>query len=292
MDYYIYADVSVDIESEFMEENDIRLMRMQYSLGDEQLTYEKRVSDTFMHDFYEKMRNGATSGTSQIAPSTYEEVFGKHLKEGKGVLYISLSSGLSNTYSSSLLTIENLKEEYGGDVAIESVDSLSATGGMGLLLLMAVENRKKGMSLKENAELLRTCTGKICHWFMVDDLMFLKRGGRVSAATAIVGTALNVKPVLKIDDNGKLITISKQRGTAKTIKYMVSNFENAKDLSIGKDVVIVHGDCPERAEELKQQVLLVEPQARVHICMLGPVIGAHTGPGMAAIIHFGNRNYA
>lgn len=292
MDYYIYADVSVDIESDFMEENDIRLMRMQYSLGDEQLTYEKRVSDEFMHDFYEKMRNGATSGTSQITPSTYEEVFGEHLKEGKGVLYISLSSGLSNTYSSSLLTIENLKEEYGGEVAIESVDSLSATGGMGLLLLMAVENRKKGMSLKENAEFLRAHTDKICHWFMVDDLMFLKRGGRVSAATAIVGSALNVKPVLKIDDNGKLVTISKQRGIAKTVKYMVSNFENAKDLSIGKDVVIVHGDCPERAEELKQQVLSVEPQARVHICMLGPVIGAHTGPGMAAIIHFGNRNYA
>lgn len=289
MSYLIYIDVSVDVDPAFLEENDIRLMQMQYSIGEEQLVYEKRPSDEFMHGFYDKMREGKVSGTSQITPSTYEEVFTEHIKNGEGVLYISLSSGLSNTYSSSLLAIENLKEEF-DEVPVESVDSYAATGGMGLLVMRAVQNKKAGMSLQENAADLREHALKTCHWFMVDDLMFLKRGGRVSAATAIVGSALNVKPVLKIDDNGKLVTISKQRGWAKTLKYMLSNYAESNDESLGNDVIISHGDCVERAEEAKTQILQMNPNAKVQICTLGPVIGAHTGPGMVAIIHWGNRN--
>ena len=289
--YEIYIDVSVDLDTKFLEENNIHLMKMHYSVGDEQLLYQQRPTDEFLHDFYDKMRGGASSGTSQITPNTYEEVFAEHIQKGEGVLYISLSSGLSNTYASSLLAIENLQEKY-ESVAVESVDSLAATGGMGLALILAVKNRKQGMTLKENAEFLRSHMKEICHWFMVDDLMFLKRGGRVSATTAIVGSALNVKPVLKIDDDGKLVTISKQRGLAKTVKYMLSNYMEAKDSSLGREVIIVHGDCAERAETLKMQLLEMDPEAQVEVCMLGPVIGAHTGPGMLAIVHFGNRNFA
>lgn len=292
MNYSIYIDVSVDVDPKFLEENNIHLMKMQYSIGDEQLIYDKRPSDEFMHGFYDKMRAGEASGTSQITPSAYEEVFGEHIAKGEGVLYISLSSGLSNTYSSSLLAISNLKEEYGEDkVQVESVDSIAATGGMGLLVMLAVRNQKAGMGLSENAAFLREHVKDICHWFMVDDLMFLKRGGRVSAATAIVGSALNVKPVLKIDDEGKLVNISKQRGWAKTLKYMISTYEQSKSDTLGNDVIISHGDCVERAQEAKEQILAINPDANVQICTLGPVIGAHTGPGMVAIIHFGNRNY-
>lgn len=290
MNYDIYIDGSVDISQEFLVENQIRIMPMQYSLGEEMLEYTKRPEDSFMEEFYQKMAQGVPTRTSQVTPAVYEEEFGKQAAEGNGILFISLSSGLSSSYNSSLLAIENLREQY-PEAAIESVDSLAATGGMGLLLLRAVENRRKGLSLCENAENLRELSLKVCHWFMVDDLMFLKRGGRVSAATALVGTALNVKPVLKIDAAGKLVTISKQRGWGKTLRYLTQTYEAAKDAALGEEVILVHGGCKERAEELREQIMLINPEAKVQICMLGPVIGAHTGPGMVAVIHFGNRDY-
>lgn len=289
MDYLIYIDASVDITEEFIKENDIRLIPMQYSLGETDYVCETIQSESFMHEFYEELRQGAISRTSQITPAYYEENFAEIIKEGKGILYISLSSGLSNTYSSSMVAIENLKDEY-EDVQIETVDSLGATGGMGMLLMQAVRNRAAGMSLQENAAYLREHTLDICHWFMVEDLMYLKRGGRVSATTAIVGSALNVKPVLKITDEGKLETIAKQRGVAKTMKYLIQNYVEAKDDS--NDVIIMHADSPDKAEELKQKVLEVNPDAEIQILTLGPIIGAHTGPGLLAIVHWGNRNYA
>lgn len=290
MEYAIYIDVSVDTEPEVIQENDIRLVPMSYTIGGEQRTCTQLESDETLHAFYDQLRNGADSGTSQITPTYYEETFAEEIKEGRGILYISLSSGLSNTYSSSMVAISNLKEEY-DEVHVETVDSLAATGGMGLLLELAIRNRKEGMSLEDNAKNLREHALETTHWFMVDDLMFLKRGGRVSAATAVVGTALNVKPVLKIDDKGKLVTVSKQRGRNKTIKHLVELYMDSRASDQCQDVMIIHGDCREDAEKLKTLVEEANPEARVRIHMLSPIIGAHTGPGMLAVILWGNRNY-
>lgn len=290
MDYSIYIDVSVDTAPEIIEKNDIKLVPMAYTIGSEQRTCVQLESEETLHDFYDQLRNGADSGTSQITPAYYEETFAEEVKAGRGILYISLSSGLSNTYSSSMVAISNLKEEY-GEVHIETVDSLAATGGMGLLLELAIRNRSAGMSLEDNARNLRDRALEISHWFMVDDLMFLKRGGRVSAATAVVGTALNVKPMLKIDDMGKLVTISKQRGRNKTIKQLVELYINAYDASLEQDIMIVHSDCSEDAEKLKAMIEEANPNAKIRIQMLSPIIGAHTGPDMLAVIHWGNRNY-
>lgn len=290
MDYAIYIDVSVDTEPEVIKENDIRLVPMSYTIGGEQRVCTELESDEALHDFYEQLRNGADSSTSQITPAYYEETFADEVKAGKGILYISLSSGLSNTYSSSMVAISNLEEQY-GEVHIETVDSLAATGGMGLLLERAVRNRSQGMSLEDNAKDLRECALQTAHWFMVDDLMFLKRGGRVSAATAVVGTALNVKPVLKIDDLGKLVTINKQRGRNKTIKHLVDLYMGARDANMSQDIMIVHGDCREDADKLKNLIAEGNPDAHIRIKTLSPIIGAHTGPGMLAVIHWGNRDY-
>lgn len=290
MDYAIYIDVSVDTEPAVIKENDIRLVPMSYTIGDEQRTCTELESDEALHEFYDRLRNGADSGTSQITPTYYEETFAREIEAGRGILYISLSGGLSNTYSSSMVAISNLKEEY-GEVHIETVDSLAATGGMGLLLERAIRNRDGGMSLEDNAKDLREHALEISHWFMVDDLMFLKRGGRVSAATAVVGTALNVKPVLKIDDNGKLVSVSKQRGRNKTIKHLVELYMSTRDENQRQDIMIVHGDCQEDADKLKALIEEANPKANVRIRMLSPIIGAHTGPGMLAVILWGNRNY-
>ena len=168
---------------------------------------------------------------------------------------------------------------------------MAATGGMGLLLMSAVKARQDGVSLSENAKALRENALRICHWFLVDDLKYLRRGGRISAATAVAGTVLNIKPILKIADDGTLISVAKKRGLAKASSFLTECYEAAVDRSLPKNVIIAHADCASEAEAMKKRVLASTPDADVLICGLGPVIGAHTGPGMLAVIHWGNRNY-
>ena len=208
------------------------------------------------------------------------------MKEKKSILYLSLSGGLSNTYESARLAVEMLKESY-DEVDVEVVDSLGATGGMGLLIEAACRNREKGMSLGENAAWLRENANRVNYWFKVEDLMYLKRGGRISAATAVIGTALNIKPILTIKGDGKLDTIAKKRGDSLALKYMVELFAESFDESFGDTVYICCADCKENAEKLKRMVLEVRPQLTVKITMLSPIIGAHTGPDMLSLIHFG-----
>lgn len=286
MGYLIFADVSVDIDMDIAREKEIRFVPMEYVLGDDTFMCNQPESNEVMHNFYEKLRGKVETHTSQITPNYYFELFEPYVKDGKEILYISLSSGLSNTYESALLAVENLKEEY-GSVNIEVVDSISATGGMGLLCESAAKNRDSGMSLCENAQWLRTNAMLINHWFKVEDLMYLKRGGRVSAATAIIGTALNIKPILKINSEGKLDTIDKIRGDKMAIKCLVDKYEENMDGEISKTVYICCADCMKDAEELKGKLLEKHPDLNIRITMLSPIIGAHTGPDMLSLIHYG-----
>lgn len=286
MGYLIFADVSLDIDMEFARENDVRFVPMEYLLGEEVFHCTQPESDEMMHEFYEKLRKKIPTQTSQITPNHYIDIFEPLAKEGQDILYISLSSGLSNTYESALLAAQNLKEDY-DTVSIEIVDSLSATGGMGLLVETAVANRKAGMSLSDNAADVRDHANHLQHWFMVENLMYLKRGGRVSAATAVMGTALNIKPILTITADGKLDTIDKKRGTRMAIKYMLDRFEATYDPAYGTTVYIAGADCREEEENLKNQLLLKYPELTVKMTMLSPIIGAHTGPDMLALIHYG-----
>ena len=201
-DYIICMDASGDIIKEAASKNGIEFVPMEYSLGDEMRTSRGCESEELLKKFYDGQRNGDMTKTSQISPYMYEEYFRQFLKNGKSILYFCLSSGLSSTYQSSILAAENLKEEY-PDVEVLPVDTLAATGGIGLLVEKAIENRTSGMDIHENFESVKALVPYLRHFFMVQDLMYLKRGGRVSAATAIVGSALNIKPILKIDENGK-----------------------------------------------------------------------------------------
>lgn len=286
MDYLIFADVSVDIDMQIAKEKDIRFVPMEYVLGTDTFNCAEPESDEMMHNYYEKLREKIETHTSQITPNYYYEFFEPYVKEGKSLIYISLSSGLSNTYESALLAVNNLKEDY-DNVNIEVVDSISATGGMGLLCESAADNREAGMSLEDNAEWLRKNASLINHWFKVEDLMYLKRGGRVSAATAIIGTALNIKPILKINAEGKLDTIDKKRGNKLAIKGLVDLYEAANIGEISKTVYICCADCKDDAETLKSQLLERFPDIKIRTTMLSPIIGAHTGPDMLALIHYG-----
>ncbi|MCM1063143.1 MAG: DegV family protein [Eubacterium sp.] len=286
MGYEIFSDVSIDIDKAFLEQYQVRFVPMEYMLGEDTFHCDRPESDEMMHDYYDKLRQAIPTRTSQIAPFHYVSVFEPYVKEKKALLYLSLSSGLSNTYESARMAVEMLKETY-GEVRVEVVDSLGATGGMGLLTEAACRNREAGMSLEENAAWLRENAGRVNYWFKVEDLMYLKRGGRISAATAVIGTALNIKPILTIKGDGKLDTIAKKRGDSFASKYMIEQFSANFDGSFGDTVYICCADCKDNAEKLKQMVLEVHPELTVKITMLSPIIGAHTGPDMLSLIHFG-----
>ncbi len=289
MKYLIFADASADIDKNFGDENDIHYIPMEYSLGDEMRTCKGVEPEEIMKAFYNGQRKGDFTKTSQISPYLYREYLEPYFKEGYSVLYLCLSSGLSSTYQSALLAKEELKEDY-PDLDFYPIDTLAATGGMGVLAEHAVRNLKAGMTIEENYNDLVKCTANIRHWFMVEDLMYLKRGGRVSATTAVVGSALNIKPILKIDENGKLVTIAKKRGNKAAMGELVELFKNNYDESAKDEVIsIVHADAAEGAEEIKNKLLEIYPGLTIRIGYLSPIIGAHTGPGMIAICHMGKN---
>lgn len=286
--YVIFSDISADVPAGYAKENDIRFISMRYSLGDEDRVCEGIETEEILKRFYDGQRNGDLTRTSQISPQIYMDVFAPVFEEGKDILYLALSSGLSSTYQSSCLAAGQLKEQF-PEREIVCVDSLAATGGMGLLLEAAVQNRKEGMALSENGKWLEENRLHVCHWFMVEDLMYLKRGGRVSAATAVVGSALNIRPVLKIEEDGTLKNFAKARGTKRALNSLVDYYEAASDKKPGERIYILHADSRENAEYLEEKVKQINPQCSVTKMMLSPIIGAHTGPGMCAVVHFGRR---
>ena len=288
MDYMIFADVSIDIDMAFADKYDLKYISMEYILDDNSFNCSRPENDEMMHQYYEKLRLKASTHTSQIVPNNYVEAFEGYIKEGKGILYISLSSGLSNTYESALLAAKMLKDDY-PECEIEVVDSLGATGGMGILAESACLNREKGMSLSDNAKWLREHANNINFWFKVEDLMYLCRGGRVSATTAVVGTALKIKPILTIDSTGKLQTIDKKRGDKQAMLGLIERFEETYDPDMGNTVYVSCADCKDVAESLKSKLLEKYPDLDIKITMLSPIIGAHTGPDMLSLIYYGSK---
>lgn len=290
MNYEIFADVSIDIDKKFAEENQVRYVPMEYMLGEESFPCTEPESDEMMHNYYEKLRNKIPTHTSQIVPNHYVEIFKPYIQEGKSILYLSLSSGLSNTYESALMAVQMLQEDY-DNVNIEVVDSLCATGGMGLLTESACANRDAGMSLKENAAWLREKAYYVNLWFKVEDLMYLSRGGRISTATAILGTALNLKPILTVDSTGHLQTVDKKRGNRQAFRNLIERFEENFDPAVSNVVYISCADCMEDAATLKEMVLEKHPGLTIRITMLSPIIGAHTGPDMISLIYYGTTKH-
>ena len=288
-DYIISVDVSADIEKNFIETHEIHFVPMNYTVGDQELVYDAPKDDAEIKKIYDAQRKGDTTKTSQITPMKYMECFEPFLREGKDVLYISLSSGLTKTFDSANLAKRELAEKYEG-AGVYPVDSVAATGGMGLLVELAFKNKEVGMSAKENADNLQEMSHKICHVFMVDDLMYLKRGGRISAATAVVGTMLNVKPILIMKPDGSLTGVRNKRGEKLALKDLAAQYLATRDLSISNRVYINHGDCRERVDKLIALIEKKSPGAQEFATsMLSPIIGAHTGPGLVVIAYFGDR---
>ncbi len=289
MKYRIFADVSADIDLKYIGEDSISFIPMEYSLGEEMKTCDRPEDRDALKVFYDGQRHGDLTKTSQISPFLYEQYVEETLKEGCSVLYLALSSGLSSTYQSALMAQEELKEKY-PDVDFLPFDTKAATAASNILVERAVRNQQKGMSLEENYNDLCEARERVCAWFLVPDLMYLRRGGRISGATAVIGTALNITPILRIAPDGTLENFMKKRGTKGAMNAILELFETHFDPTATEDpVYVVDADAPELGDYLETTLLEKHPGITVHRCVLTPIIGAHTGPGLAAICHMGSN---
>ena len=245
-------------------------------------------NDDSLKDMYQGLRAGEVAKTSAVNPSRWSQAMEKALAAGKDVLVLAFSSGLSTTYQSAVIAAEELKDAY-PDRKIQVIDTLCASMGQGLLVWYACKKRDEGLSLDEVAQWVLDNRLHLCHWFTVDDLMYLKRGGRISAATALVGTMLQIKPLLHVDDEGHLINMTKTRGRKAAIDAMV---KKAQELGAGYEnstMFISHGDCLSDAEYLSRQLKEKCGVKDVVISYVGAVIGSHSGPGTLALFFLGSH---
>lgn len=287
-EYVIVTDSSADLDAAEVKELDLRVIPLKFTLNG--VTYSDYPDNRDMdpHAFYDRLRAGEVATTAALNMEDAKGVFEPILKEGKDVLMLAFSSGLSSSCQACRLAAGELAEEY-PDRKIYVVDTLCASRGQGLLVYHTVMKKRAGATLEEARDFAENNKLHLCHWFTVDDLMFLKRGGRVSATAAALGTMLSIKPVLHVDDEGHLINISKSRGRKSAIKAMV---DKAAELAIepaGQTMFICHGDCLDEAEQLAQMVKERFGTQDIRIGYTGTVIGAHSGPGTLALFFLGEH---
>jgi DegV family protein with EDD domain len=291
--YWILCDASADLPKEYVSAQEkLKVLPMPYYIGDEEGIYSPDA-EVDLHQFYEKLRNGATSGTAQTNTATFYKTFQELSKEGDGILCIMMGGVNSGSLSSALTAAKAFKEAH-PQVKIEVVDSTCMSLGYGMLVIDAVNHRSQGMSLKDNAQKCRKIGLDLLHWFTVDDLNYLARGGRLSKFTAIAGTMLRIKPVLHVDAEGRLVTVGKVNGRKKALKTICNKLlelMNPKEKTEGATVYIVHADCLKDAQWCKDYFIdKLGAHAKVRIGEIGCVIGAHSGPGTVAVFAHGAGN--
>jgi len=285
MSYQIITDSCCDFTKEMYEKLGLVVAPLMVNFRGQ--TYPDRNDDS-LKDMYAGLRAGEVATTSAANPEQWQELMEPYLQKGEDLLVLAFSSGLSTTYQSASMAADELKAMY-PDRTISVVDSLCASLGEGLLAYYACKKRDEGMSLQELTQWLLDNRLHLCHWFTVDDLMYLKRGGRVSAATAIMGTMLNIKPVLHVDNEGHLINVGKARGRKASIQAMA---KKVAELGAGYDnstMFISHGDCLEDAEYLAGLLKEQYGAKEVYINYVGAVIGSHSGPGTLALFFMGEH---
>lgn len=286
--YRIVTDSTTDLTPELIQELDVQVIPLCYIM--EGKTYHNIPGGGEMTDreFYAKLRAGSMSTTTQVNSEEFLRVFTPLLEAGQDVLYIGFSSGLSGTYQSAALAREELKQRFPGR-RLEVFDSRCASMGEGLLVYHAAKLQQAGKSLDEVLSWLKENVLNLCHWFTVDDLNHLKRGGRVSTATALVGTMLGIKPVLHVDNEGHLIPVSKVRGRKQSLDALVRRMEDTALDPAGQMVFISHGDCLEDARYVERKIREKLGVRQVELGFIGPVIGAHSGPGTVALFFLGKE---
>lgn len=284
-EYVILTDSSCDLPDDIVKKYQLEILQLDFIIEGEGSFHNDQAD---IKQVYSKLRGGANIKTSAANISQATETIEVLFRQGKDILYLGFSSGLSSTYQTVYMAGQELLEAY-PERKMLSVDTLAASMGQGLLVYKACQARDAGKSLEENAQYIEDIKLKLCHWFTVDDLFFLKRGGRVSGVTATVGTMLSIKPILHVDDEGHLINVSKVRGRKAAITELVNRMEKLAVHPEDQDIFISHGDCIEDAEKLASIIKERFGNDRITISYVGPVIGAHSGPGTLALFFLGEH---
>lgn len=285
-DYVIFTDSACDMELSTLKEWNVKCIDLTLKFEGEDKVWANSEVDP--KTFYQKMRDGGIAKTSAVNTEIFKQAFEEEIKKGNDVFYLAFSSGLSTTYNSGAFACRPLSETY-PDSKLIAVDSLAASAGFGLLLYLTVQKKNEGATIEELAEFVKDKVPHICHWFTVDDLVYLKRGGRVSPAAAFIGGMLGIKPVLHVDDEGHLVPVTKVRGRKASIKAMADKYgELAQDKNKGP-IFICQGDCMEDAQ-LLADIIKEEYGRDIDMTVYtGPVIGAHSGPGTLALFFVGKN---
>lgn len=286
MNTVIITDSSCDLSYEYINKNNIVVIPFPYSIEGKDYIDDFGKSLSY-EDFYNELRNGAMPSTSQISAYTFEQEFKKCILDGKSVIYIGFSSALSQTFNNSIIARNNVLEENpNADITV--IDSKSASVGLGAIVFYANELLSQGKTKEDIVGWVENNKLKSNHWFIIDSLDHLRRGGRISAASAAVGTILDVKPLLIVDNEGKLEVVKKIRGRKKAIRELLDELQFIKNPE-EQTLFINHGDCLKDAEQLKEMVLNEVNVKDVVINHIGPIIGSHTGPGMLCLVFLGDK---
>lgn len=287
-EFVLMTDSSADLSQEMVQELGVTVLPLSFTIqGKVYRNYpDNREMDLPL--FYDMLRAGELATTSAVNVAEYTQAVEPILQEKKDVLILAFSSGLSSTYQASVLAAEELREKY-PDRKIYTVDTLCASMGQGLLVYLAVQEQRKGKNIEEVRDWAEAAKLHLCHQFTVDDLHFLKRGGRISATTAVVGSMLQIKPVLHVDNEGRLINIGKARGRQASLKALVDKMEKTVTEEGKKTVFISHGDCRKDAVAVADMVRERFGTQDIRINYVGPVIGAHSGPGTLALFYLGTE---
>ena len=285
-EYIIFTDSACDVPATVLNEWNIPFTCLTFRFNGEDKEYGN--NDMEIGEFYNRMREGGVAKTAAANTEAFGNAFEKILKDGHDILYIGFSTGLSTTYNSARIAAEELKDKY-PDRKIITIDSLSASLGFGMLVYLAKKKKENGASIDECAEYIKSLVPKMCHWFTVDDLVYLMRGGRVSKTTAFVGNMLGIKPVLHMDNEGHLINVTKVRGRRSSLMALADKYGELRDESADNTIFISHGDCKKDADTLAEMIKTKYGSDVEFISEVGTVIGAHSGPGTLALFFIGKE---
>ena len=284
--YAIITDTSANIPTPLLREKHIGVLPFSYYVdGEEVQCLDTEAFDG--HAYYQSIRDGKEVTTSQIPPSRFEEVFTPYLQAGRDIIFVSMSSGISGSCNSARLAAEELMERFPGR-RVEVVDTIGASLGEGIVALAAAERRDRGLSFDENVSSLRAMSVRMCQVFTVDDLMHLKRMGRLSGITARVGSVLNLKPILKGNEEGKIVAFNVARGRKRSVEALAKIYNKFVELPEIQTVGIAHADCPDDAAYLEAMLKLEKPPKEILTVCYEPVTGAHVGPDTLALFFLSN----
>ena len=287
-DYVIMTDSCCDLTDQMARDLELEVLPLTMHMDGQDYPNDLAGTAISNQEFYKRIRAGKLATTSAVNVGQFQDAMRRVLESGRDIVCVCFSSALSTTYQSAVIAAEDLRAEF-PEAEIHVVDSLSASLGQGLLLYLVVEQKRKGLTAAELAKWVEDNRLTVCHWFTVDDLNFLKRGGRVSATTALLGTMLSIKPIMHTSDEGKLVPVSKARGRKAAIAALLDKIEALGIHPEKQTMFICHADCEEDAKAVAQTIQDRFGTPTVHINYIGPVIGSHTGPNTMGIFFVGTQ---